>query len=100
MGATVLLLGLALLIFTFASAFLFLNESLQIIAGGDLGESFGGALSPLIVTCIRVMYLGVMGWIGSLITIRGITILFRYPENKTVTSEKSERQEPEKTAKT
>jgi hypothetical protein len=29
------------------------------------------------------MYLGVMGWIGSLITIRGITIIGKAPEAKT-----------------
>jgi hypothetical protein len=74
-GITVLAIGLALLIFTFCSAFWFLNEGLRIIVGQDLGETFGEALVPLITTCVRVMYLGVMGWIGSVITMRGLAIL-------------------------
>ena len=74
-GVTVLAIGLALLIFTFVSAYLFLNESLQIVSSQDLVQTFGDALAPLIATCIRVMYLGVMGWIGSIVTIRGVTIM-------------------------
>ena len=69
-GFTVLIIGIALLVFTFVSAYGFLGESLSIIASADLAETFGGTLPPLIVTCIRVMYLGVMGWVGSLITSR------------------------------
>ena len=45
-----------------------------------MAQTFGEALVPLIATCVRVMYLGVMGWIGSLITIRGITILNSSPK--------------------
>lgn len=41
----------------------------------DLVAVFGDALAPLIVTCIRVMYLGVMGWIGSVLTIRGVQLV-------------------------
>jgi len=29
----------------------------------------------LIVACIRILYLGIMGWIGSILTIRGIQLL-------------------------
>jgi len=66
-GIIVLMIGVALLIFTFISAYGFLTESLSIIASEDLVQTFGEALAPLIATCIRVMYLGVMGWIGSLL---------------------------------
>jgi len=45
-----------------------------------MAQTFGEALVPLIATCVRVMYLGVMGWIGSLITIRGITIMNSAPK--------------------
>ncbi|MCW4052258.1 MAG: hypothetical protein NWE78_03475, partial [Candidatus Bathyarchaeota archaeon] len=41
----------------------------------DLAEVFGEALAPLIQACIRLMYLGVMGWIGSLLTVRGIPLV-------------------------
>lgn len=78
-GVTVLMIGIALLIFTFVSAFAFLSENLSILASSDLTQTFGAALAPLIVTCIHIMYLGVMGWIGSIITIRGVTIIAHTP---------------------
>jgi len=74
------MIGVALLIFTFISAYGFLTQSLSIIASEDLAHTFGEALAPLIATCIRVMYLGVMGWIGSLLTIRGVTIIAHTPQ--------------------
>jgi hypothetical protein len=74
-GVVVLIVGVGLLIFTFLSAFLFLNENLQILASQDLTQTFGASISPLITTCIRIMYLGVMGWIGSLITIRAVSLI-------------------------
>lgn len=74
------MIGVALLIFTFISAYGFLTQTLSIIASEDLAQTFGEALAPLIATSIRVMYLGVMGWIGSLLTIRGITIVAHAPE--------------------
>jgi len=74
-GIAVLMIGVALLVFTFVSAHGFLTQSLLIIASEDLVRTFGEALAPLIATCIRVMYLGVMGWVGSLLTIRGVTII-------------------------
>jgi len=78
-GITVLMIGVALLIFTFLSAYGFLTQGLSIIASEDLVRTFGEALAPLIATCIRIMYLGVMGWIGSLLTIRGVTIIAHMP---------------------
>jgi outer membrane biosynthesis protein TonB len=74
-GTIVLSIGVALLVFTFASTYGFLTQSLSILASSDLVQTFGEALAPLISTCIRVMYLGVMAWIGSLLTIRGVTII-------------------------
>jgi hypothetical protein len=85
-GITVLLIGVALLVFTFISAYGFLTQSLSIIASDDLVQTFGVALAPLISTCIRVMYLGVMGWAGSLLTIRGVTIIAHTPTMPTVTT--------------
>jgi hypothetical protein len=83
-GVTVLGIGITLLIFTFGSAFGFLTEGWQILSTQDLVQTFGEALGPLIATSIRVMYLGVMGWIGSLITIRGVTILNNAPRTEPV----------------
>ncbi len=79
-GTKILSIGVVLLIFTFISAFVFLTENLQILATQNMAQTFGEALGPLIATCVRVMYLGVMGWIGSLITIRGITIMNSAPK--------------------
>jgi hypothetical protein len=79
-GVTVLMIGVALLVFTFMSAYGFLTQSLTIIASADLVQTFGEALAPLIASCIRIMYLGVMGWIGSLVTIRGLTIIAHVPQ--------------------
>jgi hypothetical protein len=74
-GYITLFIGVALLAFTFASAYLFLSSSITIAGSSDLVTVFGVALGPLIETCIRIMYLGVMGWIGSLLTIRGVQLV-------------------------
>lgn len=87
-GITVLMVGVALLIFTFLSAYGFLTQGLSIIASQDLVQTFGEALAPLIATCIRIMYLGVMGWIGSLLTIRGVTIIAHAPQIPTTITQK------------
>lgn len=89
-GIAVLLVGVGLLIFTFVSAFGFLTQSLPIVASQDLVETFGGALAPLIATSIRIMYLGVMGWIGSLLTIRGVTIIAHVPQMPSIVPQKLE----------
>jgi hypothetical protein len=79
-GMTVLFIGVSLLVFTFVSAYSFLSQSLNIIGSADLARTFGDSLAPLIATCIRLMYLGVMGWVASLMTIRGVTIITHSPE--------------------
>jgi len=70
---SVLFVGVGLLIFTFLNAYLFLGEKIRLLST-NLIEAFGEAISPLIETCIRIMYLGIMGWIGSILTIRGIQL--------------------------
>jgi hypothetical protein len=92
-GTVVLGIGIALLIFTFASACIFLTESLQIVAAQDFGQIFGGTLESLIAASIRVMYLGVMGWIGSLVTMRGVNIIAN--ASKTETGAMQKLQEPQ-----
>ena len=87
-GMTVLMIGVALLVFTFISAYSFLAQRLSIIASEDLVQTFGEALAPLIATCIRIMYLGVMGWVGSLLTIRGVTIIAHTPTTPPVIAKK------------
>ncbi|MGB9714275.1 MAG: hypothetical protein ACPLZC_04770 [Candidatus Bathyarchaeales archaeon] len=93
-GVAVLGVGVALLVFTFISAYGFLTQNLSIIASEDLMQTFGGALAPLIATCIHIMYLGVMGWIGSLITIRGVTIIVNAPKVEAVAVQKPAAPQP------
>jgi len=88
-GILVLGIGVALLVFTFISAYGFLGSATNPSDTGGLEQIFGSALAPLIGTAIRIMYLGVMGWIGSLLTIRGVTIVTHTPQMPTVAPQKS-----------
>lgn len=74
-GIAVLFIGVILLIFAFFNAYAFLTGQLEILASQDILQAFGEALAPLIVACIRILYLGIMGWIGSILTIRGVQLL-------------------------
>ena len=74
-GMAILFAGVAFLAFTFINAYWFLTEGINVGESSNLINAFGEALAPLITTCIRVMYLGVMGWIGSILMVRGISIL-------------------------
>jgi hypothetical protein len=95
-GIAVLLIGIALLVTTFIDAYLFLEEDISILPVPNLIAAFGEALAPLIEASIRMLYLGVMGWIGSTITMRGITVLLQIkPETKPKTSKKNVRVEAE-----
>jgi len=74
-GYATLFTGIGLLAFTFLSAYLFLINNPSITASSDLVDTFGSSLAPLIGASIRVMYLGVMGWIGSGLTARGVQLV-------------------------
>lgn len=74
-GLVVLFIGVILLGFTFVSAYGFLAGKLSILASADLVEVFGRAMAPLIEAVIHILYLGVMGWIGSILTIRAVQLL-------------------------
>jgi len=74
-GVAVLFIGIALLVTTFIDAYLFLMKDASIMPIHGLMAAFSQALAPLIETCIRIIYLGLMGWIGSTLTMRGITVL-------------------------
>lgn len=74
-GLLVLFIGVGLLAFTFINAYWLLSGDVGIVATQDLMAAFGKAIAPLMVTVIHAMYLGIMGWIGSLLTLRGIPLL-------------------------
>ena len=70
-----LFIGIGLLAFTFISAYLFLISNPSITGSSDLIDVFGSSLAPLIEAAIRIMYLGVMGWVGSGLTVRGVQLV-------------------------
>jgi len=70
-----LIVGIGLLAFTFISAYLFLISNPSITGSSDLIDTFGSSLAPLIGASIRIMYLAVMGWIGSGLTARGVQLI-------------------------
>ena len=75
MAYATLFIGVGLLAFTFISAYIFLINNPSITASSDLIDTFGSSLAPLIGASIRIMYLGVMGWIGSGLTTRGVQLI-------------------------
>ena len=86
-GYVVLIVGVALLVFTFINAYLFLRGELSIRIEDWVAE-LGALLGPLVETCIRIMYLGIMGWIGALLTKRGIEFLTKLPREVKKEAEK------------
>jgi hypothetical protein len=89
-GMTVLGIGVALLVVTFFSAYAFLASDLSPISTQDLVQTFGSALGPLVAAAVKIMYLGIMGWISSLITIRGVTIMTHAPKAQVETAESNQ----------
>ena len=72
-----LFVGIGLLAFTFISAYIFLINDPSITGSSNLVDVFGSALAPLIGASIRIMYLGIMGWIGAGLTARGIQFIIQ-----------------------
>jgi len=100
-GFAVLFIGVALLLFTFISAYQFLMGVFEIASSEDLMSLFGEALAPLISYAIRALYLGIMGWIGSILTRRGVQTITaaprEYEKPKVKTGESEETEKPEET---
>jgi hypothetical protein len=69
--------GIALLAFTFLNAYVFLISNPSISVSSDLVDVFGSALAPLIDASIRIMYLGIMGWIGAGLTSKGVQLIIQ-----------------------
>jgi len=76
-GIAILLTGNALLSVTFIIACIHLQGNINVLPVPSLMASFGEALSPLVEAAIRLLYLGVMGWIASTVTAKGITLLLQ-----------------------
>ena len=71
----ILFTGIGFLAFTFISTYIFLINNPSITGSSDLLDVFGNSLAPLIDASIRIMYLGVMAWIGSGLTVRGVQLI-------------------------
>ncbi len=102
-GFLTLFIGVAVLLFTFYIACQFLAGVVVPQSPEDMIRAFGDALAPLITTCIRAIYLGIMGWVGGLITRRGVQIIVGEKEEKskekTVKEEAKEVKEEKQEAK-
>lgn len=61
-------LGLALLLVTFALGYGVFASYRSATAGSDLASSMG----TLLYAAIQALFLGIMGWVGSLLMLRGI----------------------------
>ncbi len=83
-----IVVGLVLLIFTFIMAYILLTSDFGIVFHQiDLSKALSEILGPIAAAIIRVLYLGVMGWAGSIATIRGIQL---YKEIKRAPAPKAE----------
>ena len=91
-GAVVLAIGILLLVFTFITAYNLALTNFTVGETDDLIKIFGVAFTPLINACIHMIYLGVMGWLGALITTRGVKLMIEAPkpQEATATTEKPE----------
>jgi hypothetical protein len=76
-GVTILLAGITLLLITFVVACIHLYGDISVLPVPSLMASFGEGLSPLLEAVIRVLYLGLMGWIASIVIAKGVTALLR-----------------------
>lgn len=74
-GFIMLFLGAGLLTVTFMLAMLNLYGNIATIFGGGLTEILGASFGLLLNACVRAIYLGIMGWVGSIITARGVALL-------------------------
>jgi hypothetical protein len=92
-GFIILFIGVGVLLFTVYNAYLLMTGVLGIEWGSeDLMRFFGEALAPLIVYAIKALYLGIMGWIGSILTRRGIqTLTVKREETKVEVANESKR---------
>jgi len=79
MAYILIVVGLLLLVLTFVMAFLMLTSVLSITTSMDLSQALGEILGPIAEAVIKIMFLGVMGWTGSIATMRGIQL---YKESK------------------
>ena len=94
-GIVILSIGINFLAFTFFSAYNFLVGGMRTLS---IGQTSDQAFEPLIEAMVRILYLGVMGWIASTLTTRGIQ-LFRKEREVTQLPQPSVKEEMKKESK-
>lgn len=70
LGLASAIIGLALLLFTFYMAYTVFVSYRNATPTTDLATSMG----TLLYAAIQVLFLGIMGWVGSLLMLRGIDL--------------------------
>ncbi len=68
MGLSSAIIGLVLLLFTFAMGFYVFQTYMKSAPATDLTTSMG----VLLLAAVEALFLGIMGWVGSLLMLRGI----------------------------
>lgn len=76
-GTGIVLTGVALLVITFVIAGIHLYGGINVLPVPSFFAAFGEFLSPLIEAAIRILYLGVMVWIASTVTTKGLNLLLQ-----------------------
>jgi len=69
-GVVASVAGIALLLFTFAAAYLLLRDQ----SGLTLSD-ITGSMSSVLYAAIQALFLGIMGWVGSILLLRGIEFM-------------------------
>ena len=93
-GFTVLFIGVAVLLFTFVIAYQFLMGVFDVPSSEDLMRAFGDVLGPLISYAVRALFLGIMGWVGSILTRRGVQIITSLPKEEDAEKKPKQVQQP------
>lgn len=68
LGLASAVIGLGLLLLTFALGYMVFSSYRTATVGSDLATSMG----TLLYAAIQALFLGIMGWVGSLLMLRGI----------------------------
>ena len=68
LGLSTAIIGLAMLVFTFAMGFAVFSD----YRGATPTSDLAGSMGTLLFAAIQTLFLGIMGWVGSLLMLRGI----------------------------
>lgn len=90
-GYVVLGVGIALIVVSFAYALLSMLNQPLIPSSSNVAEAIGLAIAPLMNACIKVLFLGVMIWAGSIVSARGISLI--KPEREEAKQKESSQKE-------